>query len=126
MKNKGFILLEIIIGLFFIGIIATTFLPILTLSINNLNRVRDRDEMNYIGEMVVEKFKSRSPQVKSIISELDIDGEVDYIDDDFDTGKYSCKITKLNTSDSLLEFLVNVNNEEKGYNVLFKASLPRK
>ena len=126
MKNKGFVFLEIIIGLFFIGIIASVFLPILTSSINNLNRVRDRDEMNYIGEMVVEKFKSGSPQVKSIISELDVDGEVDYIDNDFDADKYSCKITKLNTSDSLLEFLVSVHNKEKGHNVLFKASLPKK
>lgn len=124
MKKKGFILLEIIIGLFFIGLLSTVFLPILSSSLNNFNKVKDKNDMNYIGEMVVEKLKTSSTDILDVLAELDINGEVNYVDDDFDNEKYSCKITKMNNSDSLLEYVVKVNlkNQEYDYNVEYKSS----
>lgn len=127
MKKKGFVLLDVIIGLFFIGLLSTVFLPILTSSLNNFNKVKNKNDMNYIGEMVVEKLKTSSSEILDILDELDNNGEVNYVDDDFNTEKYNCKITKINNSDSLLEFNVKVNlkNQENGYNVEYRASRPK-
>lgn len=127
MKKNGFVLLEIIIGLFFIGLLSTVYLPIISSSLNNFNKVKDKNEMNYIGEMVVEKLKTSSSEILDVLDELENIGESNYVDDDFDNEKYSCKITKMNNSASLLEFVVKVNlkNQEDGYNVEYKSSRPK-
>lgn len=58
MKRKGFTLIEVLLSLSLIGLIAVTTLPILTSSLLNINKTKVRLEMNYIGEMVMERIKS--------------------------------------------------------------------
>lgn len=128
MNKKGFILLKVTIGLFFVGLLATIFIPILSSSLNNFNKVKNKNEMNYIGEMVVEKLKTSSPDIISIIADLEDIGEVNYVDNDFDSLKYNCRIIKTNSSNGLLEFIVKIklNNQEKAYYVEYKASRSKK
>lgn len=128
MKTRtGFILAEVILGLFFMGLFSITFLPLIGYSFNNIKNIRYRDEMNYIGEMVVEKIMSKNKDIDTIISDLDISGEVNYTDEDFDSSKYSVTIIKEDDSSGLLEFSVIVQTKEKDNdrNVIFKSSIPK-
>lgn len=128
MKTRtGFILAEVILGLFFMGLFSITFLPLIGYSFNNIKNIRYRDEMNYIGEMVVEKIMSKNKDIDTVISDLDISGEVNYTDEDFDSSKYSVRIIKEGDSSGLLEFSVIVQTKEKDNdrNVIFKSSIPK-
>ena len=126
MKKEGFILLDVIIGLFYLGIIAVVLIPILTSSYNNFNRIKERDEMNFIGEMVVEKLKSNSDDMIAVIDELANQGEVDYLDNDFDVEKYNCKIIRTYCSPGLLEFIVKVGLNHGPQYIDYKASVTTK
>lgn len=108
MKRKGFILFEIIIGLFFLGILAVSILPLLGFSFNTIRNIRYKDEMNYIGEMVVEKLKSSSESTLRTIADLDSFGEVNYEDEDFNTSIYQCKLVKQYSSEGFIEYTVFV------------------
>lgn len=128
MKTRtGFILAEVILGLFFMGLFSITFLSLIGYSFNNIKNIRYRDEMNYIGEMVVEKIMSKNKDIDTVISDLDISGEVNYTDEDFDSSKYSVRIIKEGDSSGLLEFSVIVQTKEKDNdrNVIFKSSIPK-
>ena len=128
MKNKGYSLIEIIISLFFIGLLSTIFVPILTISARNLSVVKDKNEMNYIGEMVLEKLKTATEEIQRTIKELDSIGEVNYIDEDFDTNKYICTIKKTYSSLGLIEIIVRVEliDQENNIYVEYKGSIPKK
>lgn len=58
MGRKGFTLMEVLIGLFLLGLISVTILPIINSSLINLSKNNIRMEMNYIGEVVVERIKA--------------------------------------------------------------------
>lgn len=112
-------------GVFLIGILAAMVFPLISFSFNNINRIRNRDEMNYIGEMVVEKIKSRQGPVRGFINELESADEVDYIDDDFDQDKYYCKLIKKYSSERFMEFLVHVELKDGSEYVLYEASFSK-
>ncbi len=116
MKRNGFILVEALLGLFFIGLLATSVLPLLSFSFNNVRTIKYRDEMNYIGEMVAEKLKSESEFALKTISDLIAFGEVNYEDDDFDKSKYRCKLVNLYSSSRFIEYMVIVESKD-GANV---------
>ncbi|MCQ4921611.1 type II secretion system GspH family protein [Tissierella carlieri] len=58
MGKKGFTLVETVLGLFLLGLIAVTVLPIINSSFIRLRNNKLRMEMIYIGEMSVEKIKA--------------------------------------------------------------------
>lgn len=126
MKKEGFVLLDVIIGLFYLGIIAVVLVPLLSSSYNNLSKINERDEMNFIGEMVIEKIKSKSDDMIMVINVLDNKGEVDYLDNDFDVEKYNCKIIRTYSTKELLEFIVKVGLNHDSQYVEYKASVPKK
>lgn len=125
MKLKGFILMEIIMGIFLVGIFVMMVSPLITFSFNNINRIKNRDEMNYIGEMVVEKVKSRQDQIMVYINKLETLDEITYIDDDFDSDKYFCKLIKKYSSGRFLELLVHVELKGGSEYVVFEASFSK-
>lgn len=124
--KKGYFFIEILVGLSILGLIATTTLPILNMSIDNFNRIKDKSEMNYIAEYVIEKFKTKDDYILELMSLLEGLPMVDYKDDSIDNLKYICSIIKTSNSDKLLEFKVRVNKigQEKDY-VEYKASIPK-
>lgn len=124
--KKGYFFIEILVGLSILGLIATTTLPILNMSIDNFNRIKDKSEMNYIAEYVIEKFKTKDDYILELMSQLEGLPMVDYKDDSIDNLKYICSIIKTSNSDKLLEFKVRVNKigQEKDY-VEYKASIPK-
>lgn len=138
MKKKGFTLIEAIIGLFLLGIIALTIIPIINSTYNMVSRNKLQLEMIYIGEMTVEKLKAFKEGSKE---ELYIyNTRVSYIVDSFSRGSssftiysedeknYKIKIDKEDKNESIWAIHVVVSYEKgASYNeVEYKASLPRK
>lgn len=125
MKRKGSILIEAILGLCFIGIISTYMLPLLSFSFNSVKDIRYMDEMSYIGEMVVEKMKSKRASIDEVISNLVLTGKVEYVDNTFDERRYCVEIIKEEESAELLEYSVIVKTKggESGKEIIYKSSI---
>lgn len=126
MKRKGFSLIEVLVGLSLLGLISVTALPMLTFSFNNFARVKARSEMCYIGEMVVEKFKTDSVIILDYINQLESSDSIEYIDDNFDKDKYACTIYKLGNHSRLMDIKVEVREKVHSSNVEYMVSIPKK
>lgn len=129
MKRKGFTLIEALLGLFLLGLISVTTLPILTSSLLNINKSRIKIEMNYIGEMAIERIKSFGAENTSKIYIFDT--KVSDIVDSFRNNdtielilhkvegkeKYLLKIVKEQRSNMLWMITVYVYHDEEGSNL---------
>lgn len=58
MDKKGFVLIQALIGLFFLGLISVTCLPILNTASYHLTLVKDKMDMLFVAESVVEQIQS--------------------------------------------------------------------
>lgn len=58
MNNKGFLFTESLMGLFLIGIIAVSCLPILNTALGNIKKTKDKMNMLLIAESTIEQIKS--------------------------------------------------------------------
>lgn len=129
MGKKGFALVEVLLSLFLLGIISVTVLPIVSSSLNNINKNKIKMEMNYIGEMAIERMKSYNEEssaelyifdkkVSEIIelfrntgsSEINILGKVE-------NEKYLLRITKDQRSNILWNISVYVYHDKEGSNL---------
>ena len=129
MKNKGFILIDILTGLFLIGLITVVSLPILASSHSNYSNIKTITEMNYLGESIYERLCSKDDYSKELIEELAINNEVifdnlslDYLE------KYTSKIKKINQDENFLEINIIIISNSHGGNipdVQFKGTILR-
>lgn len=108
--KKGFLLMEVILSIFFIGLIAIVFLPIFGISINNMNRIKSHNHMNYIGEMAAENLRAFDPEKNPYISQLKDTGSAVYTHEDIDE-IYECTIYKVDTYANLMDILVVVRHK---------------
>lgn len=114
MKRKGFTLIEVIVGLFLLGLVSTVGFPIIQNSLGNYNRVNDRQHMYYLCEMVVERLRSKDTTLDDIFTELETSSEVNVSTiGATDLGKYKCRITKTKETEILmsLDVRISVDNE---------------
>ncbi|WFA09682.1 prepilin-type N-terminal cleavage/methylation domain-containing protein [Tissierella sp. Yu-01] len=127
MKNKGFSLVEIIIGISLIGIISVFTFSIISFSLNGFSAVREKNTMIHIGEMVIEKLKINDPYIIEIIEDVEEYGQSYYLEEDFDRDKYSVLITKKYSSEGHIEVIVKVIllNQGKDIYVEFKAAISK-
>jgi hypothetical protein len=127
MKKGGFIFLEIILGIFLIGLIASTFFPIIVSSFNNFNRIKEKSEMIYIAEMVAERLKSDEELFNEIIPQLESHDIVEIYDEMIDDNRYKCTLCKLESLDRIVDLSINVSTkeQEKNSNVYLKISIPK-
>ncbi|QQY80598.1 prepilin-type N-terminal cleavage/methylation domain-containing protein [Keratinibaculum paraultunense] len=58
MNNKGFTFIEILVGLFLLGLLTVTYYPIINTSIYNLQLSKNKMEMINIAESTIEQLKS--------------------------------------------------------------------
>lgn len=126
-NRKGSMLIQIVIALFFLGIMSITFLPILTSSIKSFQRIKLQNEMIFIGEMIIEKIKSEAAKVSDISTQIELNDKINYEDEDFDCDRFNCYIHKIESSSDILEFSVRVENKNDGSSeyIEFKASIPK-
>lgn len=129
MNKEGFSLIDVIIGLFLLGLMSVTILPIISSSFINLSRNNIKMEMNYIGEMAIERIKAFNEGSPSNMHIYDVD-MIEIIDlfrtnDTIqitlpreDSGeKYLLKINKDQQSDNLWKITVYVYHNKEGSNI---------
>lgn len=126
MNKNGYILLDIVVGTFLIGLISITFFPMIVSSFNNFNIIKNKSEMIYIGEMVIERLKTDKDLSAQIIPILENQNSLDFnhilIDEN-----YICNLNRIKSTDRFMDIKVSVSrkNQENSYNVDFKASIPK-
>lgn len=136
--KRGFTLIEVIMGLFLLGLIIVSVLPIANGAFYNLSKQKTRYNMIYTGEMVVERIKAFDCETSKELFVYDVEiGQLieefrgnDYIEISLDKEGYDypIKIIKENKSDSLWKIAVIVYNKDGGKSdsVELKAYLPKK
>ena len=129
MERRGFTLVEVLLGLFLLGLISVTVLPIVTSSLMNISKSKIKMEMNYVGEMAIERIKAYNEEssrdlyifdkkVSEIVEYFRIPGPGEIsISEKMDNGKYLLKIVKDQRSDVLWKISVYVYHDEKGSNL---------
>lgn len=129
MERRGFTLVEVILGLFLLGLISVTTLPIVTSSLMNISKSKIKMEMNYIGEMAIERIKSYNEEsstdlyifdkkLSEIVECFRNPGPSEVtISKEMENGKYLLKIIKDQRSDILWEISVYVYHDEEGSNL---------
>lgn len=94
-RKKGFILVEILLGLLFLGLVAMAGLPAMTFARTSLLKASEKSGMIYLCELAAEKLKTDDPEILECIAKLDEVGECKYIDTDIDENLYLCSLKKL-------------------------------
>lgn len=102
--KKGFILLEILIGLTFLGIVAAASLPVLTHSNRSMEIAVEKVEMLYLCDYISQKLKTDEVEVIKIFEEMIEDGSVLYQGSEIDSGTYTCNLYLLEMEGEYLLF----------------------
>lgn len=127
MKNQGFALVDILVGLFFVGFIAVLSLPLLTSSYSNYGKINARTEMSYLGESIYERLSAKGEYSRELLGELESGGIVDFLDlDDYYLEKYKVYISNENECENFIDIKIVIQSNYHGGNigdVEFKASL---
>lgn len=136
--KKGFYLIEVIIGLFLLGLIIVSILPLNNIIIFNLKNQKHKYNMLYIAEMAIERILSYNNEysnnlliydveVGELIKEFNKDNYVEILLNK-DEYEYPIKIIKNDKSDTLWHVRVLVYNKsgEESHNVELKAYIPKK
>lgn len=133
MYKKGFILVEVLIGLFLLGLIIITCFPILNTSLHNLQLSKEKMEMVYIAESTIEQLKSfnyNSNREDEYLFDVQLTYLMDRLmakesvsinlplDKNNQQWKYICTIRKEEKSPNFWKIIVSVSsiNEEKRLN----------
>lgn len=125
MKKKGFTLIEVMMGLFLLGLIGATVLPIINTSFLRLNNKKIKMEMIHIGEMVIERIKAFKGEgseldiydvkVKDLMEEFEKDKIVEVnLPKEQDSEKFSLKIIKDEKFNNLWFLSVYVYHNKEG------------
>lgn len=110
-------------GLFLLGLVSATVLPIFNTSFMNINKQKQKAEMLYVSEMVIEKLKAYNPESSSnlYIYNTEVEGIIQlFYDNDpvtveiSDGGEYPIKIVKKDKSKFLWFIEVFVYNKGWG------------
>lgn len=118
MANKGYAFMDILIGLFLLGLTTVVVLPILSFSYNNYSKINIQTEMNYLGESIYERLSSKDEYSRGIIEELTTNNEAIFSDiNDEYLGKYQSKVIKLGEDDNFLEIKIIINSKTLGGNI---------
>jgi len=126
MKRKGSILLEVILGICFIGLLSTICLPTMTRSLSNFKNINEIYEETYIAESIVEVLKSPSDNSKILIDRIYTEGLISYDGDQVDIKDFTCDLILLDSSEGLIEVAIKVyNNKGNDKYVEYKATFPR-
>lgn len=130
MDEKGFTLIEVLLSLLLLTIISITCLPILTMSLNNLMLSKEKTEMIYIAESIIEQIKSFDcnsnikgeklfdMEAEDLMNRLINQSSVTIIlpnDIENKNFKYMCTICKKDNTENLWEIQVYITMpKEKG------------
>ncbi|HLR20451.1 MAG TPA: hypothetical protein VK087_00460 [Tissierellaceae bacterium] len=103
MNKNGFVFWEIIISIFLMGLTITFILPLFNNNIMTVKTIESRKEMNYLGEYIFERLKSKDKYSSKLLEQLKDEIEFTDLDPEY-IKKYKCK-------------LINLENEEYLWNL---------
>ena len=90
--KKGFILLEILLGITFLGIVAALSLPVMTNSMTSMDRAAQKGEMIYFCDYVGQKLKADEDDIILLVGNLLKEGSIKFIDEVLDEETYICTL----------------------------------
>lgn len=128
MKKKGFILLQVVIGIFLLGLVSVVSLNMLNFSSIYFQKAEENMEIDYIVEMIMENLKSKDQASVDFLNSLTRGSESDYPLPDIYKDRYNSKISLTEDHDYLWCFkLVVYRKNNKGRIIYedFKASIPK-
>jgi type II secretory pathway pseudopilin PulG len=141
MNRRGFILLEVLLGMFLLGIISVTFLPLISSAQKNLCLLETKNNMKYFAETILERIKAF--EFDSENDEYILDMKLEFLMERFcreatvevelpifDNGEYEylVRINKLNQNENLWKIRVNITskeNSERIKDVVLEAYVPK-
>lgn len=125
MTRKGFILMEILIGFTFLGLIAVASLPAMTFARKNIGRASAKGDMVYLAELAAERLKTDDAEILLYIEELVEEGECIYLDQKINNDHYQCTLIINEFAGEYLSF--DVIFESKDYdNMEVKLEISRR
>ena len=127
MNKKGFLLVEVLMGLFLLGIINVTCLPILSTAMHNMILSKQKIDMLFIAESTIEQIKSfdYSQPNEQWLFDIRLNELIDMFNDkdsvnislpldrENSSYKYNCTIHKENNSNDLWEIRAEVSPIKK-------------
>lgn len=141
MNKNGFLLIEVLLGIFLLGIVCVTYLPMFSLAQNNFYLLEVKNDMKFFAETIMERIKAfdYSNEETGYILDMGMTELFDLfytkatveitlpISDAFEC-KYDVIIIKKSKTDNLWDITVKViskGNRERIKDVEFKALLPK-
>lgn len=112
MNKKGFILVEALMGIFFVGLISIVFFSIFTLINNQFYNMEIKNDMKYYGETIIERIKAFDDNSDEYILDMNLDEIINnfYRKDDV-------SITLPLNMDGNFDYKVNINKKDRGNNL---------
>ena len=80
MKKRGFALIDVIVGLFLMGLVVVIAIPILSSTYGNYGNLNTLTEMTYLAEGIYERLNSLDDYSQELIQDLLENDEVVYRD----------------------------------------------
>lgn len=71
MKNKGLIFLDIIIGLFVMGLVVVVSFPTMTLTNKSFEKSKEITDMSYLAETTIENLRAKDEEALKFLKELE-------------------------------------------------------
>lgn len=90
--KRGFILLEILIGFTFLGIVAAASLPAMIQSNRNMDRAVEKTRMLYLCDYVAQQLKTDEDYSCEVLEEMIVEGSAIYQSDDIDEESFYCHL----------------------------------
>lgn len=143
MNKKGFILIEVLMGLTLLAIVTITCLPIMTTAFNNLMLAKEKTKMVFVAESIIEEIKSfdyNSTQEGEYLFDIKLIDLIDKLENedsiivklplDIENSnfKYRCTIYKEDNFENLWKVQVEIslpNERRKVKNVSIVAYIPK-
>lgn len=115
MRKKGFILLEVILGIYLLGIVSLISLNLLGSTAIYLKRSRANMEIDYIGELAFESLKSKDDESLGFLNRLNCGENLEFPIPEALREKYQCKVLLTDENEYLWAIEVRVyKNLDKG------------
>lgn len=122
--KKGFILLEILLGITFLGIIAAASLPVMTNSMVSMDRAVERGEMIYLCDYVAQKLKTDDDEILESVESLLNEGSIEYLDEEIDEEEYNCTLDLMEVEGNYMLIGVRIKSQ-KYYNMEVRLEVSR-
>lgn len=145
MDKKGFLLIEALMGIFLLGIIVVTCLPILNTGVNNIRMTKEKMQMLLMAESIIEQVKAfdYSWEDDEYLFDISLSTLIDILNDsdnvsvklpldcEDQNSDYYCIIDKKNAGDGLWKLRViltpkDINSRIKSIDIVAFVPVPKR